>query len=120
MFDATLPTFNIAGLTPDVEIVIRQLESRLQCGLYAGGLYADVVTVDFISVARICTFVFLAEVLFIGWSLTAAVSSDARAKYVEIIGLILVALELSLKIKGKGGRIAELPSDPDLKIDSRL
>jgi hypothetical protein len=104
VFQTALSTFDIARLARDVEIAVRRLEPQLQGKLYAGGLDADGVTVDFISVVRICAFVFLVEVLLIGWSLAAAVSSDARVEYVEIIGLVIAALELSLKIKGKDGR----------------
>jgi hypothetical protein len=55
---------------------------------------------DVVWAAQICAFVLLVELL-IGWSLAAAVGPDARARYVEIIGLIMAELEVSSKIKGE-------------------
>ena len=46
----------------------------------------------------------LVQVLFVGWSLAAAIGLEARAKYIEIIGLIMIALQLSPMItNGWGG-----------------
>jgi hypothetical protein len=56
---------------------------------------------DVVWAAQICAFVLLVELLLIGWSLAAAVGPDVRARYVEIIGLIMAELEVSSKIKGE-------------------
>jgi hypothetical protein len=50
-----------------------------------------------------CVFILLMEVLYIGWSIAAVVGPEARAKYVEIIGLIMFALQITQII---GNRVA--------------
>jgi hypothetical protein len=57
--------------------------------------------VDVVWLVRICAFVLLAEILFIGWSIAAAAGPDTRARYVESIGLMMAALQISCMIKGK-------------------
>ena len=64
----------------------------------------SLTSADVVWALQICAFVLVIEVLFIGWSLAADVGPEARAKYVEIIGLIMAALEVSRTIKGKRGR----------------
>jgi hypothetical protein len=54
-------------------------------------------------VVQACVFVILVEVLLIGWNLAGAVSPEMRAKYVEIIDLIMIAMGLSVMIKDRRG-----------------
>lgn len=57
-----------------------------------------------IWIVQICAFILLFEVLFIGWSLAAAVGPETRSKYIDITELIGFALTLILLIKNRRGR----------------
>ena len=93
----------LAALTGPAEQPQQAAESTTQYRQQVVSASADFALPHW-GVVQVCAFVLLVEALLIGWSLAAAVSPEVRAKYVDIIGLIMIALGLSVMINDRRGR----------------